>query len=90
MYNTLRPIANTIYLVKFIFNQYLLEVNTLHFFFIFSWGCQTLSCFLSEFPKDCKFFPADTKDDLHKVIVSWPMWDEVVGLCILKHTSKAN
>lgn len=23
----------------------------------------------SEFPEDCKFYPADTKDDLHKVMI---------------------
>ena len=46
------------------------------------------STLASEFPEDCKFYPADTKDDLHKV--SRPIWDEVIGLCILKHTSKAN
>lgn len=24
----------------------------------------------SEFPEDCKFYPADTKDELHKVNVN--------------------
>lgn len=28
------------------------------------------SSLASEFPEDCKFYPADTKDDLHKVIMS--------------------
>ena len=28
-----------------------------------------MSSLASEFPEDCKFYPADTKDDLHKVIV---------------------
>jgi pre-rRNA-processing protein TSR1 len=28
------------------------------------------SSLASEFPEDCKFYPADTKDDLHKVIIS--------------------
>nr|XP_017239396.1 PREDICTED: pre-rRNA-processing protein TSR1 homolog [Daucus carota subsp. sativus] len=46
------------------------------------------STLASEFPEDCKFYPADTKDDLHKV--SRPIWDEVIGLCILKHTSKVD
>ncbi|XP_061372793.1 uncharacterized protein LOC133315228 [Gastrolobium bilobum] len=26
------------------------------------------SCLASEFPEDCKFYPADTKDDLHKFL----------------------
>ncbi|CAN1322779.1 Pre-rRNA-processing protein TSR1 homolog [Linum perenne] len=26
------------------------------------------SCLAGEFPKDCKFYPADTKDDLHKFL----------------------
>jgi len=35
------------------------------------------SSLASEFPEDCKFYPADTKDELHKVIspiVSWEFW----------------
>lgn len=28
------------------------------------------SSLASEFPEDCKFYPADTKDELHKVIIS--------------------
>lgn len=28
------------------------------------------SSLASEFPEDCKFYPADTKDELHKVISS--------------------
>jgi pre-rRNA-processing protein TSR1 len=28
----------------------------------------SISNLAGEFPEDCKFYPADTKDELHKVI----------------------
>ena len=30
----------------------------------------SVSCLSSELPEDCKFYPADTKEDLHKVMAT--------------------
>ena len=44
-----------------------------------------MSSLASEFPEDCKFYPADTKDDLHKVIVLIIYLELLLPALSLKH-----